>query len=110
MSELEWMGRAECLGVIDEMWDESTPSPDALRFCFRCPVRTECLDYGLRRPYASDAGVLGGVGVYDRQRVREGKTTVEKATRLRLNDLIVADWDAALAEDFQRTMPQLALA
>ena len=110
MSDREWMEQAGCLGVIDEMWDESTPRPDALRFCFRCPVIRECVRYGLARPYASDAGVLGGLGLYDRQRVRAGKATVPQMWRARIGELVDADWDAALDEQYVRSMPQLEMA
>ena len=108
MSDREWMEQAGCLGVIHEMWDESTPRPDALRFCFRCPVIRDCVRYGLARPYASDAGVLGGLGLYDRQRVRAGKATVPQMWRARIVELVDADWDAALDEQYVRSMPQLA--
>ena len=108
MSDREWMEQAGCLGVIDSMWDDSTPSPDALRFCIRCPVIRECVMYGLARPYASDAGVLGGLGLYDRQRVRAGKATVPQMWRARIVELVNADWDAALDEQYVRSMPQLA--
>ena len=110
MQPSEWMEQAGCLGVIDEMWDESTPQPDALRYCFRCPVIRECARYGLARPYASDAGVLGGLGLYDRQRVRAGKATVPQVWSARMEELVLADWDAALTEDYVRTMPRLASA
>ena len=106
----EWMEHAGCLGVIHEMWDESIPRPDALQYCFRCPVIRECARYGLARPYASDAGVLGGLGLYDRQRVRAGKATVPQMWRDRMEELVLADWDAALTEDYVRTMPRPALA
>jgi hypothetical protein len=74
----EWMGRAACKGMVSELWDDNVPDPDALRVCFRCPVQRDCLQYGLRRAFASDAGVLGGTGVYDRQRIRAGKVTVRQ--------------------------------
>ncbi len=109
MSDFEWMRDAACLGIIDEMWDDSSPRPEALRICFRCPVMKDCARYGLSRPYASDAGVLGGMGLYDRQRIRAGKSTPGKAWDMRLKELVDADWDEALAEDFVRMMPQLAL-
>lgn len=109
MSDYEWMMQAGCRGKIDEMWDESTPSQEALRMCFRCPVRPECGEYGLSRASASDAGVLGGLGLYDRDKIREGKKTVEQVLKFRLSQLIGADWDDALAEDFRRLMPQLEL-
>ena len=110
MTKHEWMGQAACLNVIDPMWDESLAAPDALRFCFRCPVIRDCVKYGLARPYASDAGVLGGLGLYDRQRVRSGKATVPQVWALRLSELIEHDWSEALDEDFRRMMPRLELA
>jgi hypothetical protein len=110
MSDFEWMRDAGCLGVIDAMWDQSTPSVDALRMCFRCPVIRQCARYGLSRPYASDAGVLGAMGLYDRQRVRAGKATVPQMWAFRLRELVAADWEAAKDEQYARSMPRLALA
>jgi hypothetical protein len=107
---LDWMRNASCLGLIDEMWDANTPSAEALRMCFRCPVRRQCLAYGLRRNYATDAGVLGGLGMYDRQKVRDGEWTVQQALSYRLQVLVDADHQEALDEEFARTMPRLALA
>jgi hypothetical protein len=107
MSDFEWMRDAACLGVIDAMWDESTPCVDALRMCFRCPVMKECAKYGLTRPYASDAGVLGALGLYDRQRIRSGRATVRQMWQFRLRELVASDWDAALDEQFARSMPRL---
>ena len=106
----EWMREAACLGNEGPMWDENTPSTDALRFCFRCPVRPQCVRYGLKNVDASDAGVLGGLGFYDREKIRAGKLTVEDAWALRLAVLVAADWDEAVEEDFVRTMPRLEMA
>jgi len=108
-SDMGWMGDAACLGFVDPMWDESTPTPDALRFCFRCPVRQECAEYSLRRNYASDAGVLGGLGLYDRERIRAGQATVTEVWRSRLAELVAADWDEAFDQDFVWSMPRLEL-
>ena len=110
MSEHLWMKQAECLGFVDGMWDDNTPSPDALRFCFRCPVQAECAQYGLSRPSASDAGVLGGLGLYDRDRVREGKQTVAEAWEFRRALLVKHDFELARAEEFAQLMPRLELA
>jgi len=109
MAEYDWMQKAACLGLIDEMWDDSTPTNDALRVCFRCDVRTECAQYGLARPPASDAGVLGALGLYDRDRIREGKKDINQVWQFRMNKLLNADWDDAMAEDYARLMPRLAL-
>jgi hypothetical protein len=102
VSELEWMRDAACLNMLHPMWDDSTPSPDALRICFRCRVRRDCAEYGIGRAYSSDAGVLGGLSVQDRERVRDGVVTVEGAWASRLAGLVQADWDEALGEDFGR--------
>ena len=109
MSDYEWMKQAACRGVEDAMWDENIPAPEATRFCFACPVMRECADYGLARPHASDAGVLGGLGLYDRQRVRTGQVPLEAMWEVRLSELVSHDWDEALSEDFARTMPRLEL-
>ncbi|HEY7821264.1 MAG TPA: WhiB family transcriptional regulator [Acidimicrobiia bacterium] len=109
MTEFEWMADAQCLGKVGPMWDESTPSAEALRMCFRCPVQRTCAEYGLARVPASDAGVLGGLGLYDRDKVREGRRTLEEAWALRLELLVRHDWDEALDEEFARMMPRLEL-
>jgi hypothetical protein len=109
MSDLTWMADAGCLGVVDAMWDDSTPTAETLRFCFRCPVRRECADYALERNYASDAGVLGGLGLYDRERIRAGEATVEQVWESRLRRLVESDWQEALDEQFVRSMPRLEL-
>lgn len=109
MQNYDWMRDAECLGMVDPMWDESTPSVEALRVCFRCPVQRECLKYGLERVDASDAGVLGGLGLYDRERIRRGQVSVGEMLARRLDVLVRADWGEALGEDFARMMPQLEL-
>jgi hypothetical protein len=105
----EWMGRAACKGMVSELWDDNVPEPDALRVCFRCPVQRECLDYGLRRPFASDAGVLGGTGVYDRQRLRAGKVTVREVLMGNLRRLVIADHGFALGIEAESLQPRLRL-
>lgn len=102
MSDVEWMEQAACRGVTGSMWDDNVPTPDATRFCFRCPVQSACLGYGLRRVYGSDAGVLGGLGLYDRQRIRSRKSTVQKMWRFRLEELVAHDWELALDEQMVR--------
>jgi hypothetical protein len=77
--------------------------------CFRCPVREQCLAYGLSRNDASDAGVLGGTGFYDREQVRGGKRTVAEVVAGRLRRLVDADWEEAADADFVWSMPRLEL-
>jgi hypothetical protein len=103
----EWMGRAACKGMVSELWDDNVPEPDALRVCFRCPVQRDCLQYGLRRAFASDAGVLGGTGVYDRQRIRAGKVTVRQVLMANLRRLVIADHGFALGIEAESLQPRL---
>jgi hypothetical protein len=103
----EWMGRAACKGMVSELWDDNVPEPDALRVCFRCPVQRDCLQYGLRRAFASDAGVLGGTGVYDRQRIRAGKVTVRQVLMANLRRLVIADHGFALDIEREAAQPRL---
>jgi len=110
MSDMEWMADAACRDVISPMWDANTPTPAATRYCFRCPVIRECAGYGLQRVYGSDAGVLGGLGLYDRQRIRSRKASITQMWEFRLRELVMHDWDEALDEQFARSMPRLRLA
>ncbi|HEY7823344.1 MAG TPA: WhiB family transcriptional regulator [Acidimicrobiia bacterium] len=102
MSDADWMTDAACRDVKSTMWDDNVPTPSATRYCFRCPVQRDCLGYGIRRPYTADAGVLGGLGLYDRQQIRAGKSTVARMWKMRLEELVAADWDAALDEQMIR--------
>jgi hypothetical protein len=99
---MSWMERASCRNLISPMWDDNTPSTQATSICFRCPVQAECVGYGLRRVYGSDAGVLGGLGLYDRQRVRARRWTLQQAWQYRLNELVAADWTEALETNRRR--------
>ena len=109
MTNHDWMRDAACRELVDPMWDENVPTPDAMRLCFSCPVVRQCAEYGLARPHASDAGVLGGLGLYDRQRVRTGQASLDAMWQMRLDELVAHDWEDAIDEDFARTMPRLEL-
>lgn len=102
MSDIEWMTDAACRDIVTSLWDENVPSPEVTRYCFRCPVRSECLAYGLSRVYGSDAGILGGLGLYDRQRIRSRKSTAQQMWAMRLEELVQHAWTEALDEQFAR--------
>ena len=104
MPDMDWMTDAACRDVSTPLWDANVPSPEVTRYCFRCPVRSECLAYGLRRVYGSDAGILGGLGLYDRQRIRSRKATVPQMWALRMQELVMHDWAEALDEQMIREM------
>jgi WhiB family transcriptional regulator, redox-sensing transcriptional regulator len=65
----EWQDRAACAGNdVDLFVSESTGSHYryARTVCADCPVKAECLDYGLHEEY----GMWGGLGPRQRRRVR----------------------------------------
>jgi hypothetical protein len=109
LSMNEWMQKAACKGMLSDLWDESVPDPDALRVCFRCPVQLECLAYGVRRVYGSDAGVLGGTGVQDRQRIRTGKSRPGQVLERNLRRLVAYDHGWAMSVEAEAVQPRLRL-
>jgi hypothetical protein len=109
LSMNEWMQKAACKGMLSDLWDENVPDPDALRVCFRCPVQLECLAYGVRRVYGSDAGVLGGTGVQDRQRIRTGKSRPGQVLERNLRRLVAYDHGWALQLESEAAQPRLRL-
>jgi WhiB family redox-sensing transcriptional regulator len=73
----EWMERAACRGMnVDLFFPEPGNWPaDAYLTCNRCPVRLDCLEYGLRN---EDDGVFGGMSAKERKRHRNaGRGAVE---------------------------------
>ena len=102
MDDSEWMAQAACKDVQSPLWDANVPSPEVTTYCYRCPVRVDCAAYGLRRVYGSDAGVLGGLGLYDRQQVRSRKATLPQMWDFRLRELVMHDWNLALDEQMIR--------
>ena len=81
MSRVEWLPLAACRqpGVDPEVFysriinDQRT----AKTTCFRCPIRTECLEDTMAaecaRPRSYTWGVAGGMTAKGRLRLREGR-------------------------------------
>jgi len=66
MNKEAWVEKAECRGVDTNIFMPNkhglmTPArmKVALEFCNRCPVREECLDYGIENNIVT--GVYGGM-------------------------------------------------
>lgn len=59
-ADLEWMRSAVCAGV--EGFTEN-PWPEQVAACSECPVKSECLSYGLEEPVTDpkEALVWGGL-------------------------------------------------
>ena len=67
-----WRDRAVCAGVdVDLFYPEGTESGwEALEFCGRCPVRSECLSDALVT--GEVFGIRGGMLARDRAALEEG--------------------------------------
>lgn len=70
VAEQEWMDRAACRGMPSDMFFPTLGEFDAMRrakaVCARCPVRVDCLDFGLDEW----GGVWGGLSGRERQALR----------------------------------------
>ena len=69
---LTWMDSAACIEAYPEQAfpeDGSSPAPFIRSFCDRCPVRAECLTYGL----GETEGVWGGLTRMQRRALRVGQ-------------------------------------
>ena len=66
-----WQERAACRGMEPSLFfPEDNPrghlmAPEARAICAKCPVRSDCLEYGLREK----DGVWGGLSYQQRRRI-----------------------------------------
>lgn len=72
MTPPEWMTAAACNGVDLNLF---FPAPgqstaEAVAYCRRCPVRTECLNYALQYPHRDLPGIWGGLSENQRNKLR----------------------------------------
>jgi len=79
----EWVEEATCRQVGTELFfppdDKPVPRDFYLRakkVCRQCPVKDDCLDYGLDERY----GVWGMTTPRERARIREAQETTDRAT------------------------------
>ena len=68
-----WRMQAECWGMNPELFFP-LPGPEIIvpvvaEACGRCPVRNECLDFGMHEP----AGIWGGLTSRQRRRLSRSK-------------------------------------
>ena len=72
MTPPEWMTAAACNGVDLNLF---FPAPgqstaEAVAYCRRCSVRTECLNYALQYPHRDLPGIWGGLSENQRNKLR----------------------------------------
>jgi hypothetical protein len=73
-----WKLKAACLSDPGGHWDGDL-LPSMWDTCSRCPVIEQCLAEGMSHDYRDDVGVWGGTTVEQRNRMRRGKLTAERA-------------------------------
>lgn len=70
-TDTTWMADAACRDADLDVFFDTVRNPDtvkeAMRFCRRCPVRDDCLDYALATDQTN--GIWGGTT--DRERARQ---------------------------------------
>ena len=86
--EVAWMDEAACRDHPAEWWTDQVrrqswrhgANGDALRVCWLCPVRTDCLDYALRveTGWAERWGIWGGLTPKERTRVVLNRTRTQR--------------------------------
>ena len=78
--DLTWQDHAECRGQDLNLFfsadgerqpERKRREAKAQTFCARCPVRSECLEYAIRRPEKN--GTWGGLNQDDRERERRNR-------------------------------------
>lgn len=75
----DWTSEAACAGKPVEWFypDRGDTTVKAKKVCRECPVKAECLEYGLSQAH----GVWGGVSVRGRRKiVRERRRRAERET------------------------------
>ena len=77
VAKAEYASRGSCLGHPHHMWfpelgDPGNGAAQAKKICFACPVKVECLEYGID---TKSYGIWGGVtlrnGIPNRKRGRK---------------------------------------
>jgi len=79
VSTPEWTSNAECAkGYDPDLWHAGYPGSVKLakKICSSCPVKLECLNYGLEttkreriNPYKQHSGIYGGLTDMERARL-----------------------------------------
>lgn len=72
VTEQAWMADAACRGTDPDLWvpERGEATKAALDICWNeCPVREQCLDYGMSLG-AKEPGIYGGLSGRDRRRAR----------------------------------------
>lgn len=68
--DLAWLANAHCQGMDPELFfpRKSDAQKETIKFCLRCPVRLDCLQYALDTPV--NYGIWGGTTQEERRQLR----------------------------------------
>jgi WhiB family redox-sensing transcriptional regulator len=74
---LTWAAQAACRGMDPDLFfpTDGLMTPEARETCGVCPVRKECLEFGLYEHY----GIWGGLTLKDRVRLIKSRRRRERA-------------------------------
>lgn len=72
IDEVAWREKAACVGKQEFFFNDFRPSAvrEAKKICASCPVRMECLEYGLAH---IEYGIWGGYTANERKRLRRAR-------------------------------------
>lgn len=75
----QWMRQAACKGTDPDLWfpERGELTSEARAICQTCPVRQNCLEYGLRERF----GIWGGMSERARRQLRHQRTVVISGDR-----------------------------
>ena len=72
-----WHDDAACAGMTPQ-FDEDMMYREAFLVCLSCPVIDRCYEAIMRRPRDNDYGLWGGLGRFQRLRIRDRQSTRER--------------------------------
>ena len=73
----EWMTEAACAGADLDLFfpnQGNSNNAEALAYCHRCPVRTQCLEYALGYADRDLPGIWGGLNENQRNKLRRTRS------------------------------------
>lgn len=79
--DLSWKAKGACSGMDPNLWyPERDTDRTGQSICAECPVRQDCLDFGLKE----EDGIWGGLGPRERRAVYRRRLRATHAERMAL--------------------------
>ncbi len=78
-ADLTWKAQGACSGMDPSLWfPDGTQPAKGVSVCWVCPVKAECLEFGLREEH----GVWGGLDPQQRRRVLRHRLVSTRKERM----------------------------